>query len=267
MSHLKWNDCTKKFLKKASFLLISFFYQGIFVKIIFLLLTFVCCAYSIDPIQKIYQEAFDLQENNRSEKDDEELLYEFYSGKIETLDLEVLKDNPELVFRRSLAHYEMTTYFKSIPETLLHFVEIQRDVHFVMKHAGNPSKLFAAAQLKSNFLEQMLEAAPQNEDEFTAIYDEINDAILSQWASNPLASGKELRDDVFANLCANSQMRDSFFNFVLLSEEDPDVALGYITPNQMELIEVEEGEDGAYLLCQYEYNRTPYLKISVTVGL
>lgn len=237
------------------------------MKMLRILLVLTCCAYANDPVENIYQRASELVANDVSEKEDEELLFEFYSEEIAKIDEDTLQKNPELLFRRGVA---WLLSLGSLEEIISQLPKVREDFQFVLDHAEKESRLFAAAQLKNERIDAILEASPESLEEFGEAWESFNEKKLRQWAINPLASGKELREDVYLNVRRDPKIAASFYEYALLSEDEPEVALGYIEP-KVEMIGIlPDEEGGAALAYKIEYhtrNGGVFRSVTITTEL
>jgi hypothetical protein len=96
--------------------------------------------YSSDLVERIYEQASEIVRNNDdSDTMDEELLFHFYSNEIAKMDLEILKKNPELLFRRGVAGLESPG--PSISEIIDRLSDLQQDFQFVVDYSEKGSRL------------------------------------------------------------------------------------------------------------------------------
>ncbi|KPK32824.1 MAG: hypothetical protein AMS24_03055 [Chlamydiae bacterium SM23_39] len=200
---------------------------------VFLLICFIF-AYSDDTMQKIYQEASEIVDED-FERDEDEILVEFYSEKIEEMDLEVLKKNPELIFRRACAWFKILDPVEYMEDFFSQLKQLKQDFKFVMDNSEEKSQIFLAADSNYQFIDLILKSCPKSEEDFFDRYLEFSDNILRRWATDPSASGKKLREDVFLNVERDPTIAQSFYDFVLRNEKDPDIALGYIKPDRIRI--------------------------------
>jgi len=203
--------------------------------------------HSVDQMQDIYQHASQLI-NEEASEETHQRLFEFYSREIEKIDFETLKKNPELIFRRGLAWFEVMDAEESIQKINEGLVLLQNDFQFVMNYSSPTSRLFLAAQEKNNYINHFLQASVQSVEGLIRVNEAFKEEILRQWATNPLATGKELRENVFLHLKRSPDASAAFFDFMLLFEGDPDLALGYIKPYDMEVLGIVPQEDGGATL-------------------
>ncbi len=185
-------------------------------------------------IQGIYEQAAQIVQNNNTDDDDEKLLFDFYTQEIEKLDQDVLMQNPELIFRRALAWLDVLT--SDVSEVKAKLPLVQRDFQFVLDNADPQSRLSAAAQIKMDFLSYVTGQAASDLDELRASCLAYFDGILSQWATDPTATGTQLREDLVLNFKLYPDREQSFFDYILLSSEDPDLALGVVQPDKIEIL-------------------------------
>lgn len=221
----------------------------------FLFSTICLLGYSSSLVQEINQRALELIENNQSEAEDEELLFEFYTNEIAALDPSVVIENPELVYRKAMAWLEVLDYSPSLEILIDGFRNVKKEFEFVLEHEASDTRLFKAASTHLDFLNEVLQASPKEEEAFFSTYFGYNNRVLRQWAINPSLEGKDLREDVLLNIERDTQVKDAFYQWVMLGEE-PDIALGYINPSEFEVMGVFDLENGqSILLYQTTYDK------------
>lgn len=233
---------------------------------IFLMLACCTCVFSLDDIQKIYQKAAELIESNHSEKEEEEILFEFYSQEIAKLDLETLKKNPELILRKAFAWEEMMGSLESVQEILNQMALLQNDYKFIMEHSEERSKLFASAQFRYALDDYILKKSPKSIEELMDSFQLFIETFTQQWAANnwgtnPLSTGKTLREEIISNVERFPDIAASFWDFVFHLTGDPDLALGYIQPDEVRIKGIVFDDKGrAKLLCiiKYQIQNTKY---------
>ncbi len=204
-------------------------------------------AFSNERVQEIYAQAAQLLEESSYKDNEEELLYQLYCEKIAQLDNETIQKYPELIFRKAVAGQDVVS-----PENLS---TILKDFQFVMSHSEEGSRLFKAAQAKSQVAEFLMKAAFLTEEEAIQNYLLLVDPILSQWATNPLATGTELRQEVFSNIQQNPDVAASFYDYLLFLSDSADVALKKIPPDEIAALGVFPEDDGAVsLVCKMKYH-------------
>lgn len=194
-----------------------------------------------DSFEGIYEKAKEIViENDGSQLSDEKLLYEFYSKEIKQFDLATLQQNPEFVFRKSLAWFEMLQGEDNINKvkTDLHFLE--DDFAFVMQYAEPGSLLFSAAKLRKDFIHYVLNANPKHIWDFPSVVYSYFDFLLQPWATNPHAKGKKLRKEVISNIGKSQKMRQSFEQFLILFQDEPEIVLGKIPVESVEILGIED---------------------------
>lgn len=238
--------------------------------ITFFLLVFSCSfGYADSSISRIYEEAYDLKIHQLDyEKDIEEILFDFYSDKIASLDVKTLQENPELIFRKGLASLDRPISDDEeapFSELVYRYVELEKDLQFVLDYAHKDSRLFQSARLIREMILPFLEAPSRDPNTWETVSLVQYERILQKWAINPSLTGRELRQDVYQNICTNESIRNAFCLFVILTNEDPDIALGYIEPDSVEVLGIDE-EDGA-LLYQIDYHLSPSFSIKYSFSL
>ena len=227
---------------------------------LFLVFIYFTTAYSSDAMQNIYKQASELVRNDSFGKEEEEILFEFYSKKINELDLEVLKKNPELIFRRALAWFEVLNFVESLKEFKNQLMQLQRDFKFVVDHTiDKSSKLFKAADLRNELIDFVLKESPKSFEKVFEICMEFHEKNLKKWAEDPLATGQELREKVFLNVQKDLSIANSFFDYVLFFQDDPDLVLGNIQPGEIKIVEIiPYGNGKATLLCRIKFCKSCY---------
>ncbi|HEY5260324.1 MAG TPA: hypothetical protein VIJ46_06715, partial [Rhabdochlamydiaceae bacterium] len=188
-----------------------------------------------------------------------ELLLEFYSAQVAKLDAETLEQNPELLYRKALASYELLGYMESFPDVIAKLPEIKDELQFVLEHADKSSRLFAAAHLKHHFIDTVLKASIKDPQELAPVCLAFADGYLKQWATHAALTGKALRKEVASNVKRDPAIAASFYDFLLLFQDSPDLVLGYIKPGKIEVLGVSTNEDGWDVLSykiKYSVDRT-----------
>lgn len=185
-------------------------------------------------IQGIYDRAAEMVQNHHSGEDEEKLLFNFYTQEIEKLDLDVLKQNPELIFRRAMAWLDVLT--SDVFEVKDKLPLVLKDFEFVLDNAFPESRLYAAAKSKKDFIDYVMGATATDLDGLRASCLAYFDQILSQWATDPTATGTRLREDLILNFKNSPEREQSFFDYLLLSSEDPELALGRVVPEKIEIL-------------------------------
>jgi hypothetical protein len=236
---------------------------------LFFVFIYFAAAYASDDMQNIYERASELVKNDFSGREEEEILFEFYSKKIDELDLEVLKKNPELVFRRALAWFEVLGNVESLKEFKNQLLKLQEDFKFVIDNtAEKNSKLFEAASLRYEFIDFVLKKSFKSFEEIYDICVKFHEKNLKKWGGDPSITGLELREKVFLNVQKDSKIANAFFNYLILFQDDPDLVLGNIKPSEIKIIEVvpDENGDGA-LLCRIEFCKSCFCVCSIEVEI
>lgn len=216
-------------------------------------------AYAGDLMQEVRKQAHEIQYNNTSDRDEEELLLEFYSAQVAKLDAQTLEQNPELVYRKAIAQYDVLGYMESFPEVLAQLPEIRNQLQFVTEHAEKSSRLYAAAQFKQHFIDTVLKASTKDQQQLARVCLAFSDGYLKQWATHPALTGKALRDEVASNVKRDPAIAGSFYDFLLLAQDSPDLVLGYIKPKKIEVLGVStigDGFDVLTYLIKYSVDRT-----------
>jgi hypothetical protein len=216
---------------------------------LFLLLVSFVQGYSSELMERICSQAAQIVVQNTSDKEDAELLFKFYSEQIQMLDHETLKQNPELVFRKARASLDMEE--SSVGDLENAALTLQSDLEFVLQHTKKGSRLFNAANIYAELLNYILLAPDKESIEKAVIV--FADDVLRQWAKGSQATGKELRMEVLKNLHQSKALHSSFVDFVI-TIADPDLALGYITPDEVQVTGVLTDVDGeSSLICKIKY--------------
>ncbi len=196
-----------------------------------------------------------------------------YSSIIEKLDLELLIQNLELVYRRAIARKDVVIRgnysLKGAPSPRIieQLLLIRKDYEFVLNHAPPSSRLYLATQIKMDHLDNILLSPLNDFDIHNLVHDDVPIELhLNEWATEPGLTGIELRENVFLNLQKCSEAHDSFLDYVLLCQCDPDIALGYLKPDAFEIIweAVPDAADD-YLPDGYG-DRTPALYYKIQIG-
>lgn len=203
---------------------------------VFLALATCSCAIgqANELIREIYQKA---QEIDCSRNSEDELLFNLYSQEITKLDPETLEANPELVFRKAVAWWEIIgSEATGIEEAKHQLALLRNDLEFVTRLTPADSRIFKAAKLRKDIIDNLLTADPQTEEALVELAQVHLDCFLKQWAPQSSASGIELRKDVYANLIQSKELLNSFFDFILLLEDNPDIILGRIPLDDIQLI-------------------------------
>ncbi len=216
-------------------------------------------AYAGDLMQEVRKQAHEIQYNNTSDRDEEELLFEFYSAQVAKLDASTLEQNPELVYRKALALYDVLGYMESFPDVIAKLPEIKSELQFVLDHAEKSSRLFAAAELKHRFIDTVLKASIKDPQELGPICLAFSDGYLKQWATHASLTGTALRKEVASNVKRDPAVAASFYDFLLLFQDSPDLVLGYIKPGKIEVLGVSTNDDGRDVLSymiKYSVDRT-----------
>ncbi|MDP1609114.1 MAG: hypothetical protein Q8L98_07365 [Chlamydiales bacterium] len=240
--------------------------------ITFFLLVLSCSfGYADSTVSRIYEEAYALKAHELEyEKDSEELLFDFYSEKIASLDVKTLQENPELVFRKGLAFFERPMMSDEdapsfFSELVRRYVELEKDLQFVLDYARKDSRLFQSAKLIREIVLALLRAPSCDPDTWEKTMFAYFETVLQEWATNSSLTGRALRENVYQNICANDSVRNAFCQFVLLTNEDPDLALGYIEPDRIEVLGLAE-ENGS-LVYQIDYHLTSQFSIGYSSSL
>ncbi len=223
---------------------------------LFLAVVSLVVGYSNEAIDKIYQQASQIVKNNNSDKEDEELLFEFYFNEIAKLDFETLEKNPELVFRKDLAWFEVIGSLESVSKIKNQLDLLKNDLQFVIDHSDQRSRLFKAAQLKSDLVNSFLKTSLTKEEDLLGAFVLFNESFLRKWGTKgSTATGKNLREEVFSNVQNFPDIAALFFDYLILAEDDPDLVLGYIKPDLVKAVKVDVDEDGeVVLVCEIEYS-------------
>ncbi len=153
----------------------------------------------------------------------------------------------------------MLGYLESFPEVLARLPEIKDELQFVLEHAEKSSRLYAAAQFKHRFVDTVLKASIKDPQELGPVCLEFSDGYLKQWATHPALTGKALREEVASNVKRDPAIAASFYDFLLLAQDSPDLVLGYIKPKKIEVLGVATNDDGWDVLTykiKYSVDRT-----------
>lgn len=191
--------------------------------------------YSSDFMTDIDQQAEQIVNSSwSSDQDEAELLLDFYSAEIAKCDSDMLAKYPELVFRRALAWSNTIELDDDeMAEGLEQLSLVQQEYAFVLKNADLGSRLYDACAFQTSLVGQVLQANPSSIADLVSTVSLFLDNTLRQWAPDSIASGAELRQEVLANLNSDPDLMNSFCDFVLRSEDDPRISLGYIDPIQV----------------------------------
>ncbi len=191
--------------------------------------------YSQDFMTEIDQRAEQIEVSSwSSDQDEAELLLEFYSAEIAKCDSDMLAKYPELVFRRAVAWSNTIELDdNSMTDGLEQLGLVQQEYTFVLNNAEQGSRLYDACAFQSSLVGQVVQSNPSSVEDLISTVSQFLDNTLRQWAPNSMASGTELRQEVLANLNNDPDLMSSFCDFVLRSEDDPRISLGYIQPIQV----------------------------------
>lgn len=191
--------------------------------------------YSQDFMTEIDQRAEQIEVSSwSSDQDGADLLLEFYSAEIAKCDSDTLAKYPELVFRRAVAWSNTIELDDdAMADGLEQLSLVQQEYTFVLNNADKGSRLYDACAFQSSLVGQVVQANPSNVEGLISTVSQFLDNTLRQWAPDSMASGTELRQEVLANLNSNPDLMSSFCDFVLRSEDDPRISLGYIQPIQV----------------------------------
>lgn len=208
------------------------------------------CANAGQQMHQLPQEILD-----QSDRDEEELLFEFYTKEIEGLEEQDLKRNPEPLLRRAIVWFEMIGSLESLEELQQQLILLKEDLQFVLKYASSQSRHFAAAKAGEALITSILNASPQSLEDIYAAFASIQEDILRQWAVDPSAKGNELRRQVFTQVNRCEAAAKSFYDYCILMQNDPDVVLGCI-PVEVKVVGlVPDDEDNWALLYKLEYQK------------
>ena len=101
-----------------------------------------------------------------------------------------------------------------------------------MDHAEKSSRLFAAAEFKHHFIDTVLKASIKDPQAARPVCLAFSDGYLKQWATHASLTGKALRKEVASNVKRDPAIAGSFYDFLLLAQDSPDLVLGYIKPGK-----------------------------------
>jgi hypothetical protein len=189
-----------------------------------------------------------------SEVSDEELLLEYYSEGIAEADPEWLKEDPELFFRRGCAWLAVIGLLDDFQERMSQLPNVQNDFQFVMDHSAKTSRIYVAARVKMDLIDAIIEAAPQTEEEAIEVILLHNERYLRQLVKDPLVSSDELVQEAFLNIQDGGIAAGLFHHYALLLNDEPDLALGYVDPDEVEVLGIVPHRDHRpTLLYQIEY--------------
>jgi hypothetical protein len=226
------------------------------------MLTCLSYGYSADFMTEIDQRAEQIIETS-SIRDEDEKLLEFYADEVAKCDSDMLAKHPELVFRRAMAWSNTIDIDESLDQLQL----VQKELAFVLEHAEKGSRLYDACAFQKSLVDQIFFAAnPQDLETFFSVICQFLDNQLRRWAPGSTASGKELRQEVLANLNSSPDAMSSFCDFLLLAEDDPRISLGYIKPIQVTVTGLCEDEGPVTLDYEILY-RTPHGSVSIEGGI
>ena len=204
---------------------------------------FVVTGYAKDPIQDIYKKARTIFcENDFG--DDQKLLFAYYSKAIKKFDEKTLMQNPELVFRKALAWF---SFLDAEEESFDHFkmqmAAIREDFAFVTKYAEKESPLFKAASLRKDFIDFVLGVDPVDPEDLIQLEKVFCETIVKLWVPCTSSLGKQLREELFENLQQSPDLLESFNQFVVLLEEDAELVLGHVKPDEIQILGVTTSEE------------------------
>lgn len=175
-------------------------------------------------IQEIYAKA--AEKANQTVGSKSQVLYDFYSKEIRQMDPEVLKKNPELVFRRALVGM-CHKPFRHHSEILDQLSELKKDCEFVVQNAEKGSRMAEVAAKRLQMAGEILSRNPQSVKEIKVIIKKIFDEFLRTWTSDTQAEGKKLRQKIFHLLKESSSFLNEFIGEVEKRFDDElDVVLG-----------------------------------------
>lgn len=227
----------------------------------FILVLAVCAfavtGYTRDSIQSIYKKARVIFcENDYG--DDQRLLFAHYSKAIKRLDEKTLMQNPELVFRKALACFAMLDPDELVFEDFkIHLTDVRNDFEFVTMYATSGSTLYSAADLRKQFIDFVLSADPQSMDDLIRMERIFWEAMIKVWVPGSSGSRKELREQLFENLQQSSELLELFSQFIVLLEDDAELVLGYVKPDEIQILGVtisdEDQEPRLSYVIKYSY--------------
>jgi hypothetical protein len=191
-------------------------------------------------------------------------LFDFYEREVGALDVETLQKNPELVFRRGLTRLAVFFDLLSIDQARNFLEDIHRDFSFVLSYAPKESRYYRAAAFQVQVSRFLLDSEFQSWEEFGGALEVFFEQVLRKWAKNPVNTGRALREDVYENLLSSKEAFDSFAEFVMIVNDDPEFLLSDIEPDVVEILGVSE--DGV-LGFRLRYSRSPCLKFLEEMGI
>ncbi|MBN1914834.1 MAG: hypothetical protein JW769_02975 [Parachlamydiales bacterium] len=235
--------------------------------VLFLVFSWVSILANID-MQNISKRAYEFLHNNNDRDDEEALLYQFYSNEISKLDQKTLQENPELLFRKSVARLRQIGQMYSIEKINKELHLVQADLTFVTKYAPQESILFKAAVLKNQLISALLNKNPKKLEDLLKAHDLYQDTFLKKWATQPTARQKELRENVLLNIQNNPTIASSFYETLILMDDNADVALGYIPVDDIRILDIQWDDDIEQFVLPYQIRyRIPYATVTCIIDL
>lgn len=194
-----------------------------------------------ESLEDVYKKAQDIVCEADADEENQ-LLFALYSNAIKEYSLEELGQNPELVFRKALAWFDLISEADSIEEMKMQLKTLRDDFTFVVTHAGE-SAMASASTIRIEMIDFVLDAAPQKIEDLSKVVNAYWDFFFRKWTDHSTSSGKALREEVMANLEKSPSLFESFKSYIVLSQSDPEVALGYLRPSEIKILGVVDHED------------------------
>ncbi|MDR3624575.1 MAG: hypothetical protein P4L16_05500 [Chlamydiales bacterium] len=241
------------------------------------LFTLLICASSVfvhanDSVSEIYDNAQQIKIDNQWSRDVDEdrLVYEFYAQAIDNLSEEVLQANPELMFRKGLAALDMAYCdVATVEEWINKLKVIKEDFAFVVSYAEPGSRLFNSAKFQIELIDYLACENPKEEEELFNAAIAFGDTMLRQLIQDSTASGLELREEVLANINNSKEFHDQFLNCILITETNPDLALGNIESVNLTILGINTSSECTRpcILCSISYEDLTGVQVTTDVEI
>ncbi|MBM3207695.1 MAG: hypothetical protein FJZ57_03705 [Chlamydiae bacterium] len=213
-------------------------------RLLFLLSMF--CIYSVHAsksIEEIYENIPQAAIEYGQDEDDPLFMYQYLQNELVDVDVECLKNDPEILYIKVLAGFESSIYIQDIQDFKDHIMSLKKDLRFIMDYAPYNSRLFAAAQLRMELINKFQNISILSDIELLKAYQEFTEFNLRKFIGDIDFSGKELREQVLEKIKSSEEMKHAFLDFIILCDEDISIVQNRCTIKNFEILDLEYDED------------------------
>lgn len=140
-------------------------------------------------------------------------LYNYYSSVINEMDPDLLRQNPEILFKKALLGLE-TLYDDMDIDPKKKMKHLKNDFSLIMLYSNSNRKLYNAASYYKELIEIALPLNLHNENEVIPAFDRHIDELLRPFSSDSKAVGSKLRKQVIENLELHPEMQEDFYHLL-----------------------------------------------------